>query len=112
MRSPLHHGPAQTSSFAFQVTNTLDVMAILRFFFVTTLTSCIQHTIAGPDKGAPCRFIPGDVGWPSLQDWAELNSTVGGRLIVTVPVASICHMPTYRDTECAILKEQWNFPPP
>ncbi|KAI0172760.1 FAD binding domain-containing protein [Hypoxylon sp. FL1284] len=38
-----------------------------------------------------CRHIPGDAGWPGLTDWGRLNATVGGRLIATVPTASVCH---------------------
>lgn len=38
-----------------------------------------------------CRYIPGDAGWPRPEHWSQLNSTVGGRLIPTVPLASVCH---------------------
>ncbi|KAI9375101.1 hypothetical protein BJX61DRAFT_200869 [Aspergillus egyptiacus] len=57
-----------------------------------------------------CRCLPGDACWPSLQQWDALNSTVGGRLIATVPLGSPCHDPTYDATACAQLQEDWGLP--
>lgn len=54
-----------------------------------------------------CRKLPQDADWPSAQDWAQLNQTVGGRLIATVPVAHVCHDPAYNATACAWFKENW-----
>ncbi|CAG8893677.1 unnamed protein product [Penicillium egyptiacum] len=54
-----------------------------------------------------CRKLPQDADWPSAQDWAQLNQTVGGRLIATVPVAQVCHDPAYNATACAWFKENW-----
>ncbi|KAG6361364.1 hypothetical protein INS49_009591 [Diaporthe citri] len=39
--------------------------------------------------------IPGDETWPSSADWQTLNSTVGGRLVATIPQASVCHATPY-----------------
>ena len=38
-----------------------------------------------------CRVQPGDNQFPSQEEWAELNSEVGGRLIAAVPSAQFCH---------------------
>ncbi|KAL1841308.1 hypothetical protein VTK73DRAFT_3515 [Phialemonium thermophilum] len=60
-----------------------------------------------------CKNIPGDPGWPSASSWAALNKTVGGRLIATVPAASVCHKKPYHDyneTACDDLKTVWDFP--
>src|SRR4051812_28688381 len=57
-----------------------------------------------------CRYIPGDAGWPSVADWSELNTTVSGRLIETVPLARVCHVQPYNDyneTACAALQSVW-----
>ena len=35
-----------------------------------------------------CRTIPGDDAWPSKVDWDQLNQTVHGKLIATVPLAA------------------------
>ncbi|KAL2069919.1 hypothetical protein VTL71DRAFT_14598 [Oculimacula yallundae] len=59
---------------------------------------------------APCRNIPGDDGWPAITTWDTLNSTVRGRLIKTIPIAHACHDPTYENSTCQILKEQWGLP--
>jgi len=66
-----------------------------------------RHVSAVPS----CRFIPGDEGWPSQSDWDRLNRTVRGRLIATVPLASVCHTPTYSETACDSLKQQWDLSP-
>lgn len=60
-----------------------------------------------------CRSLPGDHSWPTENDWAELNRTVGGRLIATIPQANICHpVPygVYNATACEGLQETWDLP--
>jgi len=57
-----------------------------------------------------CKYIPGDGGWPSSDDWSILNNTVQGRLIQTIPQASVCHTLPYSDfdaTACEGLKATW-----
>jgi hypothetical protein len=56
-----------------------------------------------------CRYLPGDARWPSGFEWASLNTTVGGRLIATVPLGSPCHDPDYDEEECTALKAGWPF---
>jgi len=68
---------------------------------------------AGTGSTASCKNIPGDAGWPNLAAWARLNQTVGGRLIATVPEASVCHYEPYHNynaTACEALKPLWDFP--
>ncbi|KAI0469864.1 hypothetical protein GGR56DRAFT_668381 [Xylariaceae sp. FL0804] len=38
-----------------------------------------------------CRCFPGDCCWPSRAEWDGFNSTLHGKLIATVPIASPCH---------------------
>ena len=64
---------------------------------------------ANPTVHSSCRCLPGDNCWPSPQEWAQLNATVQGRLIATVPLGAPCHDPTYNATECSHLKEEWPF---
>lgn len=59
---------------------------------------------------AACRYIPGDRGWPAVSVWDRLNTTVGGRLLVTNSLAHSCHDPTYDNVTCATLKHQWGQP--
>ncbi|KAF3765307.1 putative FAD-dependent isoamyl alcohol oxidase [Cryphonectria parasitica EP155] len=65
---------------------------------------------------ASCRVIPGDPDWPSTSTWQSLNETVGGRLIATVPLPSVCHAnylgtlvmnDTYSTSECAAVQAEW-----
>ncbi|KUI56033.1 ER membrane protein complex subunit 1 [Cytospora mali] len=56
---------------------------------------------------AGCKCFPGDACWPSQAEWSTLNTTVGGRLIATVPLGSPCHDPYYDEDECAYLQDQW-----
>ncbi|KAL4878069.1 hypothetical protein BJY04DRAFT_115793 [Aspergillus karnatakaensis] len=57
-----------------------------------------------------CHCLPGDDCWPTVSQWDALNSTVGGRLIATVPVGSPCHEPTYDAAACEQLQADWNLP--
>lgn len=56
-----------------------------------------------------CRNIPGDAGWPTADSWARLNATVDGRLLATVPIAHVCHEPTYDEEACNQVVSQWNM---
>ena len=71
-----------------------------------------QSTTPNLYQNGSCRYLPGDLGWPSKDAWAVLNSTVGGRLIQTVPLASVCHDPSYNQEKCDGLREAWDTPIP
>ncbi|RYP17994.1 hypothetical protein DL765_004213 [Monosporascus sp. GIB2] len=72
--------------------------ARILFPFLSTLTA-----LTG-DSNRTCKSIPGDAGWPSWSEWAQLNTTVGGRLVATVPVAHVCHQTgpfaAFNETAC------------
>ncbi|KAK7522027.1 hypothetical protein IWZ03DRAFT_342239 [Phyllosticta citriasiana] len=72
----------------------------------------LHFSIAIPPKDpkSACRCMPGDECWPSVKDWAQLNKTVGGKLISNIPLAHVCHDPFYNQEDCDYLKEQWAFP--
>ncbi|KAI0436258.1 FAD-binding domain-containing protein [Xylaria telfairii] len=64
-----------------------------------------------------CRTIPGDSSWPVDSIWIELNGTLNGRLIATVPIAAPCHKSVsgepntlFDEDECATLRDNWFFP--
>ena len=64
---------------------------------------------------ATCKYIPGDAAWPTLDTWNQLNDTVGGRLIATVPQAAVCHVGGYatlkaNEAACEALQPEWNSP--
>ncbi|KAI1811657.1 hypothetical protein GGS20DRAFT_578909 [Poronia punctata] len=56
-----------------------------------------------------CKNFPGDRSWPTNRDWAQLNSTVGGRLRASHPLGSACHDPEYVAETCENLKKTWAF---
>ncbi|KAJ6035994.1 FAD binding domain protein [Penicillium herquei] len=56
-----------------------------------------------------CRYLPGDIQWPKQALWDRLNATVHGRLIATVPLASVCHGPQYNESACTLLQEWWSW---
>lgn len=73
--------------------------------FLLTIGTAVGNQL----RYAPtCKYIPGDAGWPSHEAWHKLNTTVGGRLIATVPVADVCHnggiFSAYNETACADLQ--------
>ena len=64
-----------------------------------------------------CKCGPKDSCWPSKQDWEKLNSTVGGRLIKTVPIGAVCrnsfdNVSYYDAAKCAALKADWTLVDP
>lgn len=59
---------------------------------------------------ASCKCFPGDPCWPTAAEWDTFNTTVGGRLIATVPLAQACHDPNYDSATCNTLRSQWQHP--
>lgn len=74
--------------------------------YTTTTTSAGNST-------STCRCYPTDACWPTAAEWAAFNTTVGGRLVATVPIASVCHydnFTTYDAEACAALLDVWDYP--
>ncbi|GFP56514.1 FAD-linked oxidoreductase sor8 [Trichoderma asperellum] len=60
-----------------------------------------------------CRCLPSDSCWPSKSEWTAFNKTVGGRLIATVPIGSVCHnsaFGSYNAQKCDELRSVWDYP--
>ena len=77
----------------------------------TTVSTLFLASLVNAAKGqADCLCLPGDACWPSQAKWSSLNSTVGGKLVATVPIGSPCHDPTYDATACADLQKAWTNP--
>ncbi|EAU38028.1 conserved hypothetical protein [Aspergillus terreus NIH2624] len=73
----------------------------------------IAATVAALPLGAlstTCHCLPGDACWPSSARWNALNTTVGGRLVATVPIGTPCHDPTYDEAACKSLQNDWYLP--
>ncbi|OTA53870.1 FAD binding domain-containing protein [Hypoxylon sp. EC38] len=100
-------------------------MAILRSFL--WIISAWQITLASPNPSqhfgslehqvqnnvSRCRCFPGEECWPSSQEWAEFNRTLNGKLIATIPIASVCHNDSfapYDEEACERLRSVWDYP--
>ncbi|PWY82102.1 FAD binding domain protein [Aspergillus heteromorphus CBS 117.55] len=66
---------------------------------------------ASATKPCPCRCFPGSACWPSPQRWNAFNHTLGGKLVATVPAASVCHPNStflpYDADACHDLLDRW-----
>lgn len=72
----------------------------------------------GSNSTRGCKAIPGDAAWPSEKQWNALNETVGGRLVATQLLGSMCHKESrpkllsiegYNDTACEDLKGDYDL---
>ncbi|KAK4159965.1 6-hydroxy-D-nicotine oxidase [Cladorrhinum sp. PSN259] len=66
----------------------------------------------GQGPGTRCKCYPGDRCWPSNNEWAALNRTVGGRLVSAIPPGAVCYdsfegIPTRDPAKCAQVASQW-----
>ncbi|KAL6855741.1 hypothetical protein J3F83DRAFT_475402 [Trichoderma novae-zelandiae] len=84
--------------------------ALISAAAVTTSTGTSTSTTP---SSSSCRCLPSDPCWPAKPAWDAFNATVGGRLIATVPLASVCHnspFGRFSAGECAQLRDTWDFP--
>ncbi|KAI2616846.1 FAD-binding domain-containing protein [Hypoxylon sp. NC1633] len=84
-------------------------MLLFRLLSLLLLVVAIAAEIISRTRSTKCKYLPGDPNWPSQDDWAALNNSVGGRLVATVPLGSPCHDPTYDEELCTSLQEQWLY---
>ncbi|KAM0207040.1 hypothetical protein ACHAQD_012211 [Fusarium lateritium] len=56
-----------------------------------------------------CKLSPSDPNWPSLEEWGELNRTIGGALLKTQPAASSCYKGNPLDSPhaCQTIEDNW-----
>ncbi|KAM3079449.1 hypothetical protein ACMFMG_005880 [Clarireedia jacksonii] len=54
--------------------------------------------------------MPSELCWPSASDWNSFNETINGRLIRSVPPASVCYPAesNYNVTACEYVLSHWN----
>lgn len=85
---------------------------------VTTAVLCFLSDAAAlhisSSTPTTCRYLPGDLGWPSNEEWAKLSHSVEGRLIAGIPLGASCHNSiygTYDDGMCAQVQAEYDQPP-
>jgi hypothetical protein len=56
-----------------------------------------------------CKVYPGDAAWPSRLVWTLFDELLGGALIKTVPLASVCYSSwsEYDADECTTITDNW-----
>src|SRR5947207_12863801 len=56
-----------------------------------------------------CKATPGAPSWPSLSQWAHLNDSLSGRLILPTTIGAICHPshPSFSPLHCPPLQTAW-----
>ncbi|KAK8029816.1 FAD binding domain-containing protein [Apiospora rasikravindrae] len=77
----------------------------------SALASTADFSLTAPP--ARCKCFPGDTCWPTPVEWAAFNKTINGRLVATVPIASVCHHDSFTDydvTKCQHLRGSWLQP--
>ena len=62
-------------------------MVILSIFFVPGILAATILTASNQT----CKTTPLDTNWPSAEEWAALDTAIGGVLIKTAPIASSCY---------------------
>lgn len=77
---------------------------------VQCLPATTTTAAAAAATPSSCKCLPGDGCWPSDETWAALNTTVGGRLVKTEPLARSCHDPTFDNGTCTALQDGWQNP--
>ncbi|TFB05392.1 putative FAD-linked oxidoreductase [Trichoderma ghanense] len=82
----------------------IAALAVLPSFFFSPATAA---SLQASGSSSSCRCFPGDACWPSQADWKAFNQSIGGRLIATVPLGSVCHGTAYDATRCANIKAVW-----
>ncbi|KAI0516776.1 hypothetical protein F5B22DRAFT_180525 [Xylaria bambusicola] len=56
-----------------------------------------------------CKLLPGDLTYPSQEDWISLDALSDGALIKTVPIGAVCYEgEVYDSRKCQFLLDNWN----
>jgi hypothetical protein len=82
-------------------------MRILRDIAAMLAARMIQTAFA--QAGRECKNIPGSEGWPSMDMWSKLNSSIDGRLLRPLPPGAVCHQgqPVYNQSLCQAVQLSW-----
>ncbi|BCS23428.1 FAD/FMN-containing protein [Aspergillus puulaauensis] len=73
----------------------------------TPLTALTLLSTAAGQSQPRHRCTNSDACWPTPETWNQFNTTIGGKLIRSVPSAAVCHSPRYNPGQCATAKRSW-----
>lgn len=92
----------------------LLVLGLLHYSTRSPASPTKTPIITSINNESQCHCFPGDLCWPSTEQWAAFNSSLGGKLIATRPLASPCHLndgiSAYNEKDCERLREKWMLP--
>jgi len=75
----------------------------MQFALIASLLALVQHSLAA------CKAVPGTQQWPSTQEWARFNQSLGGVLLMPPPPGGVCHPgePNYDAALCPTVAKEW-----
>jgi hypothetical protein len=79
---------------------------------ISAILLCATLALAQSNPEARCKHIQGDAGWPTRDEWQQLNQTISGQLIETIPLGAVCHhepFGVFNQTACDELRRDWDF---
>ncbi|KAI9151459.1 FAD-linked oxidoreductase patO [Paramyrothecium foliicola] len=85
-------------------------LTILALSMGTLMPLHATAAAAADNTTATCKCIPGDSCWPTVEEWDAFNATIGGRLVVPRPLATVCHNPSYDQSACEYMRREWTSP--
>ncbi|KAJ2986193.1 hypothetical protein NUW58_g5144 [Xylaria curta] len=83
------------------------------FTYQSVLASLValgHASAARSERDGACKAFPGTTTWPSQDNWAKFNQSLGGKLIKPgPPPGAVCHPgePTFNPDQCAIVTAAW-----
>lgn len=90
----------------------LAITALLASVVTASPQAVTNAPIADSMGSASCKCFPGDACWPTKCEWDAFNATIGGRLVATTPLGSVCY-PQSKDYDakaCSYVKAHWPIP--
>lgn len=72
------------------------------------LAAYLAVKYADPFKTTTCRCQPGELCWPSIEEWNVFNASIDGNLVEVRPLGYVCHDPTYDKDACDSVKSHAN----
>jgi hypothetical protein len=80
---------------------------------VAPIARQLSFRVGPPSQAAKCKLLPGDDKYPSAEGWNAFNTTLGGSLISTIPLASPCYTnwANQDQAKCLDITTRWTTTP-
>jgi hypothetical protein len=86
------------------------IVAVVSALALANVSDTLKALIGKRRTTNACRCFPGDGCWPTPGEWRQFNDTLGGKLIATTPIGSVCHnsaFGAYDAAKCETLRSAW-----